>query len=457
MKKVVVASLLAFTAAVSIATGTPVAFAQSQVNLGSQAAPDVQMSPAEYTDYNNAIGQTDPKAKAAALEAYLTKYPQSAVKVNVLQALMQAYSGFDPTKSLDAADRLLQLDPNNIGALTIEVYFRKASADTLTDPAAKQAALDAAAGFAQKGLAATKPKDMTDADFAKAKSGASQYFYSAIATAALNKKDTATAIDNFKKELASVPEDQTKTPGPLLQDTYTLATAYYQSTPPDLVNCTWYASRAAAFAPEPYKSQMMPLAKYCYRKYHGADDGYDTVLTASQASLNPPTTFAIKAAPKPEDIVKQVIASTPDLGTLAVSDKEFILQNGTSDDAAKVWDTVKGKSVQLPDVLIIAVNGDSVQVAVSDDAVQSKTADFTFNMTAPEEAGKQTAAQAAAAKKEAADKAALLTVGNKVTLTGTYDSFTPKPIMIIMSDGDVVLPKKTPTKPAPVHHAAPHK
>ncbi len=236
-----------------------------------------------------------------------------------------------------------------------------------------------------------------------------------------------------------------------------MATAYYQSTPPDLVNCTWYASRAAGLAPEPYKSQMMPLAKYCYKKYHGADDGYDTVLTASQASLNPPATFAIKPAPKPEDIVKQVIASTPDLGTLAVSDKEFILQNGTSDDAAKVWDTVKGKSVQLPDVLVIAVNGDSVQVAVSDDAVQSKTADFTFNMKAPEEAGKQTAAQAAAAKKEAADKAALLTVGNKVTLTGTYDSFTPKPIMIIMSDGDVVLPKKAPTKPAPVHHAAPHK
>jgi len=43
MKKVVVASLLAFTAAVSIATGTPAAFAQSQVNLGSQAAGDVQM------------------------------------------------------------------------------------------------------------------------------------------------------------------------------------------------------------------------------------------------------------------------------------------------------------------------------------------------------------------------------------------------------------------------------
>lgn len=178
---------------------------------------------------------------------------------------------------------------------------------------------------------------------------------------------------------------------------------------------------------------MMPLAKYCYRKYHGADDGFDAVVTASQASLNPPADFAIKPAPKPEDIVKQVIASTPDLATLAVSDKEFILQNGTPDDAAKVWDTVKGKSVQLPDVTVIAATDSSVQVAVSDDAVQSKTADFTFQMKEPLKT--------------------VPVVGAKITISGTYASFTPKPIMITMSDSEVVEPKKAPVKkPAPTHH-----
>jgi hypothetical protein len=34
---------------------------------------------------------------------------------------------------------------------------------------------------------------------------------------------------------------------------------------------------------------------------------------------------------------------------------------------------------------------------------------------------------------------------------GTYDSYTTKPLMIIMTDGSVVLPKAA----APVHHAAP--
>jgi hypothetical protein len=260
----------------------------------------------------------------------------------------------------------------------------------------------------------------------------------------------------------------------MLQDTYTLAQAYYQSTPPDYVNCTWYASRAAAFAPEPYKSQMLPLAKYCYKKYHGADDGYDAVTTAVQTNLNPPADLAIKPAPSPADIVAQVIASTPDLATLAISDKEFILQNGKPADSAKVWDTIKGKSVQFPDATVIAVTDTSIQAAVSDDAVQSKTADFTFNMKEP-------------LKTQPA-------VGSKVTLSGTYASYTvggaapaassdaaaaapsaaatpapataapgaaatpapaaapattgaPGPVMITMSDGAVVEPKK-----APVHH-----
>ena len=80
MKKVVVASLLAVAGMVSVAGS---AVAQTQVNLGSNAqatSGGVQMSPAEYNAYNSAITQTDPKAKSAALEAYLTAYPQSAVK-----------------------------------------------------------------------------------------------------------------------------------------------------------------------------------------------------------------------------------------------------------------------------------------------------------------------------------------------------------------------------------------
>jgi hypothetical protein len=364
------------------------------------------MSPAEYKAYNDAISQTTPQTKAAALETYLTTYPQSAVKADTLQLLMITYSSFDAAKTLSTADRLLQVQPDNLRALTFEVYFRKQDADKATDPAAKQTALDAAAGFAQKGLAATKPAEMSDADFTKLKEGVTPGFYGAIAADAANKKDMKTAITNYTEELKAAPPASTTTPGPMLQDTYYLGLAYYQSTPPDYLNCTWFTSRAAAFAPEPYKTEFLKVATYCYKKYHGNADGYDAVTTAVQANLFPPPTWAatIKPAPSPADIVAQVIASTPDLATLAVSDKEFILQNGKPADAAKVWDTVKGKSVQLPDVTVVAATDTSIQASVSDDAVASKTADFTFNMKEP-----------------------LKTVpapGTKVTLSGTYASYT---------------------------------
>jgi hypothetical protein len=453
MKKVVVASLLAVAGMAWVASP---AIAQTQVNLGSnsQSAGGVQMSPAEYNAYNSAIGQTTPQAMAPALEAYLTAYPQSAVKASVLQQLMTAYSQFDGVKALDAADRLLQVDANNLSGLTTETFFRKAQADQATDPTAKQAALDKAADYAKKGLAATKPQDMSDADFTKLKAGTYPILYSAIAIAALNKKDAATAITNYKQELAMVPAQATQTPGSVLQDVFFLAVAYLQSTPPDLANCAFYAARVAAYAPDNLKSQYEPTAKFCYKKYHGGEDGYDAVVAAAKANLNPPADFKIKPAPSPADIVANVIATTPDLSTLAISDKEFILQNGKAEDAAKVWDTIKGKSVQIPDAVVIESSPTVLKVAVSDDAVQSKTADFTFNMAAPDDT-KKTPAQAAAAKKLADDIAAATAVGQKVTLTGTYASYTPSPIMITMSEGAVVLPKKTPAK-APVHHAAPH-
>jgi hypothetical protein len=257
-------------------------------------------------------------------------------------------------------------------------------------------------------------------------------------------------VTNFKQALASVPLADTSKPGLPLQDTYELANAYYLSTPPDLVNCAWYAARAEAFAPEPYKTQMLPLAKFCYKKYHGADDGFDALVTAAQASLDPPSTFSIKPAPKPEDMAHDLVTSTPeaDLPKLAMSDREFVLANGKPEDADKVWNSMKGKSVTIPDGIVIESSPTVLKVAVSDDAVQSKTPDFTFNMAPP------AAAQTAAAKKTADDIAAATAVGQKVTLSGTFDSYTPKPLMIIMSDGNVVLAKKTPAK-APVHRTAP--
>ncbi len=466
MKKSVFAFMLALA---TLLPGTVrMVYAQAQ---GAQSGQLTIKDPAEYNDYTNAVGQSTPAAKAAAIETFLQKYPNSVVKIDLLQVLMASYQqAGDMTKTLDAADRILLLDPNNLRALYAEALLRKSAAGSLTDPAAMQAALEFAAGYAQKGLAALaapRPASISDADFKALQATATPAFYSAIAYAAYNKKDSATAIDAYLKELASVPVADTQNPKLLLQETYYLGLSYFQSTPPDLLDCTYYMSRFVAYAPEPYKSQAVPLAKYCYNKYHGGPDGYDAVVAAATANLNPPAGLfaSIKPAPTPVDIINGIFKDTPDLGTLAVGDKEFILQNGTPDQATKVWDTIKGKSVQIPGALVIASSPTVLKVAISEDSVQGKTADFTFNMTPPAEipelkehatlAQKTAYTKAVAAAKTKADAIAAATaVGQTVTLTGTYDSFTPNPIQIIMKDGEVVLAKAAVKPAAPVHRAA---
>lgn len=438
MKKVVLASLLSATAL------APFALANFAVAQAAPGASGVQMSQEEYAKYQACATATAPAQKVTACEDYLKGYPNSVVKADVLNQLLYAYNQTgDQPKTLDAADRLLAVDPNNLRALTLEVYYRRADADKLTDPAAKQAALDKVATYAQTGLNATKPKDMSDADFATLKSAAEPTFYSAIADDDLAKKDNAGAIENLKNEISKHQAD-TQKPSPVLQDVYVLAQAYYTSTPPDYLNCAWYATRAAAFAPEPYKTQIGQLASYCYTKYHGNKDGYQAMQTAVQTSVDPPAGFldTIKPAPKPEDLVAQTIASTPDLATLALSDKEFILQYGKPEDADKVFNTIKGKAVEIPDAVVVAATADQLQVAVSDDAKQAQpkpTADFTFNMKEP-----------------------LKTVpnaGDKITLQGTYASYTQSPLMITMSDGSVVTPKKAAParRPTTTHHSTTHR
>jgi hypothetical protein len=430
MKKVLSASLLAVACAFPL---TSLAIAQQPAAAGGD---QIQMQPDEYAVYNAANGMPTGAAKAAAFQDYLKKYPASVVKLDVLNQILFNYSqAGDKVNTLAAADALLAVDAGNLRALTFEVYYRRADADMLTDPAAKQAALDKTATYAQQGLDAPMPKGMEAAAFADLKAKTAPTFLSAIADDDMAKKDNAGAIKALKTEIDGDKPD-TEHASPVLQDVYVLSQAYYTETPPDYLNCAWYATRAATFAPDAYKPTIQPLATYCYKKFHGAVDGYDAMQASVKTNLDPPAGFleAIKPAPKPSDMVAALVASTPDLATLALGDKETALQYGLPADADKVFDSVKGKSVTFPDITVVSATADQLVLMVSDDANAAKTADFTVNMKEPLKS--------------------IPAPGAKITVVGTYASYTPNPLMITMSDGEIVLPKKPVTRP-PVHRRPP--
>ncbi|MGA9585212.1 MAG: hypothetical protein WBQ95_07780, partial [Terracidiphilus sp.] len=439
--------------------------------------------PAEYNAYQMATTQSDPKAKAAAIEDFLTKYPQSVVKKTMLDMLIDTYQQLgDMDKTVGAAQRLLQVDPSNLKAIYISVFIKKNQCAKTSD----QQTCDDAAALAQKGLSASKPAGMSDEDWKKQTDATAPFFDSAIAVDDMvARKDPAAAVEEYRKELMLYPPDKT-TSGPALGDTLQLALAYVKlqlvdaqaardadtkskaapgdaalaaaakaakdKAGQDYLMAVWFFARAWNFAPANYKSQIEPQLEYYYKKYHGDLTGLDGLKTQAAATLFPPGTLNITPAKTPQEQIHDLLASTSDLNTLALADKETVLSVGSKEDADKLWALLQGKETPVPGIVIDS-NANQIKVAVTQDAKDAKTADFIVNM------------------KEPIPEKEIPAVGSELKLLkdggpeldGTYDNYTQVPAsataaasaQIVLKDGILQTAKKAPVhKPAAGHHTA---
>ena len=450
MKKLVLVSVMAL-ASISL---VPAPTLRAQDTSGQISLPADQ-----FAAYQNATTQSDPKAKAAALESFVQTYPQSTVKNDVLNMLLDTYTSLgDSDHAFSTADRILKVDPNNLKAIFMSVAIKTQQCNKNLDPktgfATDPTPCDDAAALAQKGLVVTKPA-ATAADAWKSQTDAAYpMFDSAIASDDIySKKDFKAAIDEYHKELALYPADKT-TGGAALGDTLKLAFAYTKEAPPDPVNAVWYFARAWNFAPASYKPQIEKQLDYWYNKFHGGLDGLDALKAQAQATLFPPGTLVIKPAATPQEKIHAILVNTPDLTTLALADKELVLAYGSKDDADKLWALMKDKETPVPGTVIDAT-ASVIKVAVTDDAKQAKTADFIVNLKTPL-ADKDIPAVGSDFK--------LMSEGGP-ELDGTYDTYTQIPgtdtvaqsAQIVLRDAFVQEKKKTPAhKPAAGHHTAGH-
>src|SRR5580700_6071550 len=223
MKKLVSASvmLLSVCSAMTVCSlAFPQAAAPQSAGQPANCGAITIKEPAEYNAYANATSQSTPQAKAQAIEGFLQQYPNSVAKVSLLQDLMVAYQSISAEKTLDAAKRLLQADPNNLRALTFVVYLETQQAN------GNQAQLDQATTRAQNGLNATKDSCMSQSDYDTVKETATPIFYRAIGADDVAKKDYKGAIDSYTKELQSYKNPVQSTVVPGLLDTYYLGQAY---------------------------------------------------------------------------------------------------------------------------------------------------------------------------------------------------------------------------------------
>jgi hypothetical protein len=437
MKKLVFAFVMAL-ASISLISA-PMLRAQDSITI---------KDPAEFNTYQTATTQSDPAAKAKALEGFLKAYPQSVVKNTVLLSLIEIYQKLhEADNTLSAATRLLAVDPNNPGALYYSVLIKKGQCGKTSDPQT----CDDAAALAHRGLTAPKPTGTSDAEWKTQTAATYPVYHSAIALDdVVSKKDIAAGISEYRTELMLYTEPQSRTAG--LPDTYNLAKAYVAATPKDLVNAVWFFARAWDCAPVAYQAQIEPDLEYWYNKYHGGLDGLDAIKTQANATLFPPGTFVLSPAPTPAEIAHKVVVETPDLGVLNLEDKEFILANGTPDDVAKLWAILKDQITPVPGVVIEA-STTVIKVAVTA-AAKSATppvADFIVNLKKPLE------------EKEVPAVGFVYGIPPATTLVGTYDTYTPvkatdttaASAQIVLRDGEIQPEKK---KPVPAHKpAAGHK
>jgi len=393
MKKLVLASAMVVASACIVAA--PTLYAQG----GDQGTIQIS-NPAEFNAYQQATSQTDPTAKAAALEEFLKTYPQSVVKKAVLEDLMGAYQQTQKVDQLlDAAKRLLQVDPNNMHAIYIAVALERSQCLKSSEAQV----CDDAAALAQKGLNTPKPGDTSDADWKKMTDTVYPSFHSAIAIDNVNsKKDYKAAIEAYKKELNMMPLAATQS-GLGWVDTLQLAETYAKpGDARDEVQAVWFYARAWDYAPAQIKTQIEPRLEYWYKKYHGDLTDLDAVKTAAQSALFKPDSFNIKPAPKPDEIVHNVITTTSDLTKLNLEDKEFILANGNKDDAQKLWSVLQNQATPVPGVVKEA-NATVIKITATPIAATAKPKDYVVKLATPGACAAAPPAPTAATVKAAQD------------------------------------------------------
>jgi hypothetical protein len=386
MRRILSAAALA--TAVLASSPLPAAPATTPAPPASTAAAQkVIKDPAEYNAYMGALNTADPVAKAAAMEAFIARYPGSVVKDDALEQAMAAYQqAGDQAKTEETAQRILQANPNNVRALAVVVFLQRARAT-----GGDKQALAALGQNAERGLKLLlhwlKPGGLSDTDFARLHAQVTAIFYGAAGFSALQVKDYPKARSYYLK---SVTLDSGN-----LQDAYQLGVAELEMSPLDK-DGFWYICRAAAIAAAQGNSAaQQQIEKYGaarYRKFHGSDAGWDKIMAATQTAGPPPADFAagISAAPTPAEIaVKAVQESDP--ASLSFSDWEYVLgfrdaSPANKQAADKVWKTLRGKEdngktkLKIP-VLVLAATTDSIDAAITDDNQQAKKTDLHVKLS----------------------------------------------------------------------------
>ncbi|MGH9501042.1 MAG: tetratricopeptide repeat protein [Terriglobales bacterium] len=424
MKTSLVALLLVLA---NLASGQNAAAPQPQASPSQPASQKKEIKdPAEYNAYVGAVQQTDPAAKISGLEAFLTQYPNSVMKEDALELLMGTYQqANNQAKVIDTANRLLAANPNNARALVLLAYNERATQKWAD---AKQ--------HAERGLQALdkmpKAENVSQADFDKQKVQLAALLNSVAGFSALQLKDYAEAQKYLRPAVEADPHN--------VENVYPLALAYLTAAPPDEVNGLFFIARAANLVNDPKaKDSIIKFGRSRYMQYHGTDQGWDDLLTQTKTTPLPPTGFTVTkyVPPTPQEQAADLV-KTKKPEEMSFAEWELVLSVGAQADQDTVWNSLKGKNLQMAEVQVIGSSPTKLELAASVDDIDKKRADIELSFPA--------AIPARMVPKE----------GDKINFEGTPVSYTSSPFVMVMEKGALL----TKAAPAPARkppvHRKPH-
>lgn len=376
---------------------------------------------AEYDAYIAALNTQDPAQRAAAMEAFLQRYPNSVVRLDALEQALGAYQQIgNQAKVEETARRLLAIDPNNVRALAIIAFLARSRGDGVE-----------AGAYGERGLRALaawqKPASMADADFERLRRQVMDIFYGAVGFAALKAKDYAKARASFLQALQISPDT--------FSDVYNLAIAELETNPIDVMGF-WHIARAFDLATTPEARKAIGdygLAKY--RRYHGSDAGWEDLIAQAKASTTPPPGFNVTQEARPPALTPQEMAvkavTEHDPLSLSFSDWEFILgfrdaSPANREAADKVWQAIRRMQkdgaikIKIPGVKVIAAAPQSINAAITEDNQKTSTVDLRIAMEKP--------------------MAQVPPPGASICIIGVLIDYKPKPFVFIMEHGELAHP-----------------
>ena len=403
--------------------------ASAQAAASQDAKPAYTM--AEYNAFQAANAEKDPTTKIKLLDDFSSKYPNSTLNVYVGQVYAGACTDLAKAKSyqpaIACADKVVAMndkagDSNRLQALQTRVQAFSVAFDAKAADANDQLTKERDAALLGAKLLSNLPKPAavtaTDAQFAEQKKPGLAFFYVSAASADLQLKDNAGAIDAFKLALAATPNDAISS--------YRLGVAYFGVTPPQPLDGFWALARAVDLkVQDTDKVKDYLRQRMLAYEQPGCDSQVDAQMTdLLQLANNSPTRPDSWSIPATADLQK--IAQASNIATVLTD------LNGGGDKAKMTWLAICG--AEFPEVgakVIDVVPGDVVVLHVftsaNQDEIQTAT---TPNMEV---------------KVVEQPDAAKLMKDDPVRFSGTLSGYDPAPAFMLHWDKAKVNPDDLPT------------